>query len=130
MTTPETQFPDVDTHPADTPTVIAEALVVNPGDTLIIRVPADTGRHAAEVLKAEMRQHLPGTVVIVLPAEQLAVVRGPKLDNPARPLVDLPDGGDNTAPRPAFPRAPLPKSMPIPQPALTIDTTDGQEHKA
>jgi hypothetical protein len=130
MTIPAgTQFPDVDTNPTDQPSapyIIAAGLVVNPGDRLIIRLPSDTGRHAVDVFKAEMRQHFPGTMVVVVAAEQLAVVRGPVLDDPARPLIDLPD---DTPDQGFFSRAPLPASVPIPQRALTVEEmTDGEEH--
>lgn len=54
---------------------IAEPLVVQPGDTLIVRVPTSTSMDQANVFKEQIREHVPGVDAKVIAAEQLAVYR-------------------------------------------------------
>jgi len=95
---------------------IVEGLVIRPGDTFIVRInpaafsndlgaAAEASTEYAGWLQEELHQLLPDVrgVVLVVPGD-IAVQRGPELDDPARPLVDL-------APLPkarAFDLGPLP----------------------
>lgn len=55
---------------------VTEALVVRPGDHLIIRVPRETSDQEALEMCESAREHLPDVVAVtVVRAEQLAVVR-------------------------------------------------------
>lgn len=51
-----------------------EALVVQPGDTLIVRVAMIQQDHAF-ALKAALKERLPGVEVIAIGADQLAIYR-------------------------------------------------------
>jgi hypothetical protein len=107
---------------------IGEGLVIRPGDTLIIRLnTADVT--AAEVFDLQARLHLmfPDVRGVVFAADgQMAVQRGPQLDDPARPLVDhTPRMTDEEVEQlkadwlakystlPSFNLAPLPESQPF-----------------
>jgi hypothetical protein len=55
---------------------IVEGLVIQPGDTLLIRVPMQTNRDHFEKLTAVLREGIPDSIKIcVIAAEQLAVIR-------------------------------------------------------
>lgn len=54
---------------------IAEALVIRPGDILIVRVPTGTTAAAGAALKQQLAEHLPGIEAKVIAAEQLAAYR-------------------------------------------------------
>lgn len=56
-------------------TDLAEALTVNPGDTLIIRVHTGTSPRAAEFLRERAKELLPDVGVVVIAAEQIAALR-------------------------------------------------------
>lgn len=57
-------------------TEVAEALVVRPGDKLLIRVHPSTPSSQIDLLLTEARERLPEVEVTIIGAEQLAVVRG------------------------------------------------------
>jgi hypothetical protein len=69
----------------------AEAIVIRPGDTLLVRVlPTVPADHAHEIQQA-LRQWLPGVEVGVVAAEELAVYRpGDPPPETANPAGDLP----------------------------------------
>lgn len=57
-------------------TEIKEGVVVRPGDTLVVRLPADVRRQQVNEIADELRSRLPdGVHVIVCNAEQLGVVQ-------------------------------------------------------
>nr|MDT0660857.1 hypothetical protein [Micromonospora sp. DSM 115978] len=54
---------------------VAEALIVRPGDTLIVRFNQRTARSDLDPVDKALREQLPGVDVIVINAEQIAVFR-------------------------------------------------------
>jgi hypothetical protein len=54
---------------------VAEALTIQPGDTLIIRVLPPLTQAHYEAMKAKLREQLPDVDVVIVPAEQMAVYR-------------------------------------------------------
>lgn len=70
---------------------VVEAVVVKPGDRVLIRV--DPGTHPDELaaFAGQLRQHFPGGVVTIVRAEQLVHIPGATLESEARPLAPLPD---------------------------------------
>lgn len=56
---------------------VAEAVVVRPGDTLLVRVSPDRGidRDGLAELQRDLREVLPGVEVGLVVADQLAVAR-------------------------------------------------------
>lgn len=54
---------------------LAEALVVHPGDKLLVRVAPSTSRVQVEQLMEQARERLPEVEVVIIGAEQLAVLR-------------------------------------------------------
>jgi len=99
-----------------TPTIqVAEAVVVNPGDRVLIRVDPATPAEDVARFKSALRQHFPGSMVVIVAAHDMAVVRAAALDDPARPLVDTRDAHAATVddvprggPAPSFNLGPLP----------------------
>jgi hypothetical protein len=55
---------------------VAEALVIRPGDKLLVRVDVHTSRERAMDLRDELKERLSEVEVCVIAAEQLAVFRG------------------------------------------------------
>jgi hypothetical protein len=55
---------------------VAEALIIRPGDKLLVRVDVHTSRERAMDLRDELKERLPEVEVCVIAAEQLAVFRG------------------------------------------------------
>jgi hypothetical protein len=55
---------------------LAEAVVVEPGDTQLIRLDPSTSLQQAELVKAKLAEVLPGVRIIVVAAAQFAVVKG------------------------------------------------------
>jgi hypothetical protein len=55
---------------------ISEALVIRPGDKLLVRVDVHTSRERAMELRDQISERLPEVEVCVIAAEQLAVFRG------------------------------------------------------
>ena len=53
----------------------AEALVVQPGDTLIVRMPSGITHETADRVIEMLGVRLPGVKVAVVAAEQIAVLR-------------------------------------------------------
>ena len=67
--------------------VVAEGLVIRPGDTLVVSVGPDiTDADFNDMLQA-FRDHLPDVRVVLVTSARIAVRRGPQIDDPARPLV-------------------------------------------
>lgn len=56
--------------------VAEEALVIRPGDHLIVRVKQATSFEVVDLLLDVLRERFPGVEVVVIAAEQLAVFRG------------------------------------------------------
>lgn len=56
--------------------VITEGLVVNPGDTLVVRISDDHTPAEMQEFRAQAEKCLPGVKVVVIAADQLAVDRG------------------------------------------------------
>ena len=54
---------------------VQEALVVRPGDKLLVRLRPDAHRGHIEKLADALRERFPETEITVITAEQLAVVR-------------------------------------------------------
>jgi hypothetical protein len=54
---------------------VIEAIVLRPGDTLVVRVSAGATLQQADELKARARELLPDVGVVVIGAEQLVVHR-------------------------------------------------------
>jgi hypothetical protein len=54
---------------------VAEALVVRPGDKLLIRVRQDTYPEHADQLAKHLKRRIPEVEVTIIAAEQFAVVR-------------------------------------------------------
>ncbi|MFE6305008.1 hypothetical protein [Nocardiopsis sp. NPDC057823] len=61
------------------PVVLGEALVIRPGDTLIIRIDPDNGTEAARQIGAEAKALLPDVDIVIIGADQLAVYRPEKV---------------------------------------------------
>jgi hypothetical protein len=59
---------------AETATFL-EALVVHPGDKLLVRVRQDSSRDAVLEFRTMLEERLPEVQITVIAAEQLAVVR-------------------------------------------------------
>jgi hypothetical protein len=57
-------------------TEVIEALVVRPGDKLIVRVDPRTTRAQADEMIAAVKERLPELEILIVAAEQLAVLRG------------------------------------------------------
>jgi len=55
--------------------VVLEAVVVGPGDTLIVRVGRDTTLAEADELKTRLHGRVPGVNVVVLAADQIAAYK-------------------------------------------------------
>ena len=71
--------------------IVHDSVTVKPGDTLVVRVAPDTSKAQADQLRNALTHDLPGVRVVLAPADQLLVLPGPQLDDPARPLVEPAD---------------------------------------
>lgn len=84
--TPWADQPEPADQPAEQPPAalapVLEALVVRPGDILIVRVPTRTTAAAGAALKQQLAEHLPDIQAKVIAAEQLALYR-PEADDAA-----------------------------------------------
>lgn len=99
------EFPAVADAAADDDSTlfrIAHAVVVKPGDRVLIRVNPATSDAQLEAFRSELRPIFPGSLVTVIAANDMVVVPATTLETEARPLVDPPDG-----------RPPLPESVPF-----------------
>jgi len=67
---------------------VHEGIVIRHGDTLLVRVNPTMNLSERDRLRNQVSRDLPGVKVVLVPADQLVVKRGPQLDQPARPLVE------------------------------------------
>lgn len=54
---------------------VDQALIVRPGDTLILRVTRRLAADQAEHIKAAVQQRIPGIDVVIIECDQLSVYR-------------------------------------------------------
>lgn len=54
---------------------IVEALVIHPGDKLLVRVPRDSDPEQAREVQAKLKERFPEVEVTIIAADELAVVR-------------------------------------------------------
>jgi hypothetical protein len=54
---------------------IVEALVVRPGDTLVVRVRPAISAQQVDEIKRELSERLPGVKALIVAAEEIAVYR-------------------------------------------------------